>query len=710
MKNKDLQTLEMLRGEFDKSVDSAKVPLRLQKESIVNMLERDRQKQTDFSDKTGTKKHNISMLRKTAAIAAMLAIVVIGALAMRVGGGVSKIKSDSFYESGALVKNAQSYEEVEREVREILGIEETPTAPSSEQTNTSDITWSSRPNGQTSTDSPLGSSGKNLLDGYSYYVENDGSGSEQGSASAASNLHTGNSAGVSVYGDFEADIVKVNGDYLYVASTGTNAQTGQTVEQVSIVKIVPSDKMQVVSTIVLSSGDSADTVDECVEIYLKDNKLIAIMKRCSYSTYDAVYSDNVSTLALYYDISNPTAPKKLREHVQDGEFVSSKFSGGKLYLATAASIDGVSGNASVDDIIPAFSVDGAETKVDAKNIFNDGESIHDASFLFVTVTEVSDFSSPVAQLAFFGGGKDVYCSSGAIVVAKGYISDEEVNEKTGEPKRRTAIYRFNVNGSSIELAGTGLVDGFIVNGFSVDESKGYLRAVTSVNGAHNVYVLNENMELVGGLEKVFPGETAKTVKYIGSKGYVVSGTNGEKTMIIDFSKSEPKVAGMISTKGFSDSLYEISDSMLLGVEILRNDNNTESETGDDYSVINLTLFDVSDPENPKTASVYELSKEYYLAAGTDGRCVMIDSERQIFGLPIVKTDAETGNDISSCMLFSVADGKISLAGVCNHDSAVIGDAAVRSVCVGDTIYTVSGEKIVSFSAEDYKEISFVEIR
>ena len=40
--------------------------------------------------------------------------------------------------------------------------------------------------------------------------------------------------------------------------------------------------METVSAIVLSSADSADTIDECIEIYLKNNKLIALMRRYSY--------------------------------------------------------------------------------------------------------------------------------------------------------------------------------------------------------------------------------------------------------------------------------------------------------------------------------------------------------------------------------------------------------------------------------------------
>ena len=54
------------------------------------------------------------------------------------------------------------------------------------------------------------------------------------------------------------------------------------------------------------------------------------------------------------------------------------------------------------------------------------------------------------------------------------------------------------------------------------------------------------------------------------------------------------------------------------------------------------------------------------------------------------------------------DGKIISAGECIHDDAVVGDAAARCICVGDTIYTVSGNKIVSHSVTDCKQISELE--
>ncbi len=685
MNKKDLQTLNMLRDEFEKGTESAKIPLRLQKESVVTALKTYDQKQTDFSDKTGTKHSNIVMLRKLTAIAAMLAIVIAGVLVMRAETGVQVIKTDSFYEgykSEAPVKNAKSYDEVKRAVREILGTADLPqTKPSKTEQNTADATGSSKSETQ-----------KSLLGGYGKYVaEAITAGSDK-----SPDVKINSSQVVSGYDDFEADIVKTNGEYLYILTTGTSNETNKTLEQIKIVKAVPASEMSVVSTIVLSNSSKENTVDECREIYLKDNNLIAIMKSCSYSTHGPVSYESVSTVALYYDISDPAAPEKIREHIQDGEYVSSKLNGKRLCLVTAKSIPEISLEAAEDEIIPSFKINGSIKTLAAENIFiavNDPE----ASYLFVTVTDISNLTAPVGNLAILGSGKESYCSDNAVLVSRNFVSVEE--EKNGEHKSLTEIYRFNISGTKIKFVGSYIVEGTLIGGLTVDEKTGYLRAATSGTDAGNIWIINDKMQFVSGLKHIFPNEKIESVKFIGSKGYVAA---GEKTMIIDFSDSaKPKVAGTISESSFSDMLYEISDSVILGID------KTKTEKG---NKISFTLFDVSDSENPVEVSAYELPEGCTAPPVYDSRCVMVDYDKKLFGVPVVSENSEKGTETTAYMLFDVSDNQISLEGVYEHDNDYIGDAAIRSICIGNTLYTVSGEKVVAFSSESHARISFAEIR
>ncbi len=683
MNKKDLQTLNMLRDEFNKSTESAKIPLRLQKESVVTALKTYNQIQTDFSDKTGTKHSNIVMLRKLTAIAAMLAIVIAGVLVMRAETGVQVIKTDSFYEgykSEAPVKNAKSYDEVKRAVREILGATDLPqTKPSKTEQNTADTTGNSKSETQES-----------LLGGYGKYVaEAVATGSNKSPEIKVNSLQV-----VTSYDAFEADIVKTNGEYLYIVTTGTSNETNKTLEQIKIIKAVPANEMSVVSTIVLSDSNRENTVDECREIYLKDNRLIAIMKSCSYSTHGPVSYESVSTVALYYDISDPAAPKKIREHVQDGEYVSSKLNGNQLCLVTAKSIPEISLKAAENEIIPSFTINGSIKTLAAENIFiavNDPE----ASYLFVTVTDISNLSAPVGNLAILGSGKESYCFDNAVMVSRNFVSVEE--EKNGEHKSLTEIYRFNISGTKIKFVGSYIVEGTLIGGLTVDEKTGYLRAATDGTDAGNIWIINDKMQFVSGLKHIFPDEKIENVKFIGTKGYV---TAGGKTMIIDFSDSaKPKVAGTISENSFSDRLYEISDSVILGID--------KTENG---QKVQFTLFDVSNSDNPVSASVYGLPDGYTMPPVQDSRCIMIDYDKKLFGVPVVSANSENKTEATAYMLFDVSDNQISLEGVYEHDNDYIGDAAIRSICIGSTLYTVSGEKVVAFSTESHAQISSAEIR
>lgn len=685
MNKRDKQTLDMLNGEFEKSLSSAKIPLRLQKQSIVGLIEKNEENIKDFSDKTGTESTSTANLRKLTAVAAMLAIVVACALLMRMGG-VKVIKTDSFYkgyEGREPVRNAQSYEEVEKAVLDILD------GQSGEAGKTDPA---SKSNGEGSSEPATDGVFDRIIEGYGNYVA--GSKQADGSMGAYVEESSGYKAqDISVSGNCEADIVKNDGEFLYIVTTEIDDKTGSTIEQIKIVKAVPADEMKVVSTIVLSSGNSADTVDECIEIYLKNNRLIALLHRYSYSMTSTVAYDKLSTVAVYYDISDPTAPKKIREHIQDGEYVASSLHENRLCLVTEKTISALSNSSKLTEsgVIPTFSVNGSGITLRAEDIFiavNDPK----ASYLFITVTDISDSAAPVGRLAVLGCGNDVFCSPSAITVARGFVSvDSE--------KSLTEIYRFNINGSSISFGGSYVAEGTLISGLSVDEKSGYLRAVTTDTESSNIYLLNNKMEFVSGLKGIFRGEKIRSVKFIGGNGYVVAGENNEKTMIIDFSDySKPKVAGMISTNGFYENLCPVSDKTLIGVS-----------KGAPDGEVTISLFDVSDPDNPKTSAVYSLGGDCALPAEGDNRCVVMNSDKTIFGIPVIKNNPVSGTQLSAYLLFNVSDGKITPVGTYNHDTAFIGDAAVRGICIDGTLYTVSGKKICAFSVEEAKIISSLEI-
>ncbi len=690
MKN-DKQMLDMLRSEFEKSSKSVQIPLKLQKESMVAMLKNEGQNATDFSVKTGTNKSKIITIRRFAAAAAMFAVVIAAVLAMR-ADGVKIVKSDKFYKSYEgveLVKNAQSYEEVEEAVNEILG-EKTPEKKPSEPHN------SEQPSSDKKNDAA--SEKKEILDKLYEGYRNANITAEEnatGDKTVQENIGTVSSSGDPIYsagnsvagtqtvttiGDYDADIVENSGEYLYVVATGRNLQTGSMTEQIKIIKDASEDEMKVVSTITLSDNVVAGAFEECIAMHLKNNVLIAITGKKDFDT-------ETVTTAVYYDVSNPEAPEKIREHTQEGTYLFSTLNGNSLCLVTDKQI-----KSSDATLLPSFTVNGKTTVTDPKEIFiasKDPES----SYIFITLTDISSFDKPVGHLAIIGSGKRLYCSESSITATREFVSVEP--DKNGAYPSRTEIYRFNMSGSSIYFAGQYVVEGSVIGGVSVNGKNGCMTVATALTDSTAVYILDVNMEFISGLKQIFPQKKADGVRFVGTKGYISS---GEETMIIDFSSPKfPKVAGTISSKLFTGSLYEISETKLLGIN-----------TGADGTAT-FRLFDVTDPENPSVSDEYTLDKNYRVLYPYDNRSTIIIPEKGIFGIPVLTQDSEKGTEVSAYALFDVSGSAIIPAGICIHDESFVGDAAVRAAYNNGTVYTVSGEKTAAFKADTCEKTAECEI-
>ena len=670
MRKKDKQTIEMLREEFSKQSDGINVPLKLQKQSVVKMLRDSEGKEIkDFSGETGANKNsNIIGLRKLTAIAAMLAVIVGCALFMRYESGVMVIPSDYSGRSGVLVKSAESYEEIERTVEKILGKEEKPSGKPENEADKNNVSTTQQ----------------NIIDRFFGGKP----AAEDSYKSEKTDVENVVVEKVEAISKIEADIVRTDGTYIYVAAKGVNAETGTSVEQIKIVKAVPANEMSIAATINLSDTGSASEVDDCFEIYLEGNKLIALMNRYSYTLSDSNAYDKLSAVAVYYDITDPTSPVKIREHVQDGKYVSSGITGENLCLVTAKSLSAASAEA---EAIPSYSVNGEVNVPKAGNIFiavNDPE----ASYLFVTSTNISDFTDDVDCLAVLGSGKTVSCSSDAIVFTRGFVSvdaDEEGNRKT-----LTEIYRFDFGEDSIGFAGSYVVDGSVIGNIYFNPVSGGTVIASKSVASTGVYVLNEKMELVGKLEGLHQGENISGIKFIGTNCYIYP-EGIESATVVDFSDpAKPRKTGAFENMSFAETVYSLSDTMLICLEAVSPQDSAQG-------VIELSLLEADASALPKVLSEYELTGKLVLPNKNDTKSIMVGTEKNLLGIPTVKINPSTGAKMSSYVLLSVSEGTISPVGIYNHDAgSAFGDTAVRATDIGDMLYTVSGNKITAFSISE----------
>lgn len=684
MKNKNVE--EILR----QGMNDVEVPENLGKEKIVQMLN----EQKGFSDKTGNiinmdaQRDNASKqsfaapaLRRLAAAAAAAIIVFASVMFARVNTGVRVIRTEPSivnYNAKNLVVGVKSYEEVEVAVQNAIKKDNVNRVPAVTQNSNAESVTAEQ-------ESATSGQGNGFVIDNSVMLE------------AAVNAYKSGGEIVETLTGLEADIVKSNGEYLFVATTGLSSN-GANAEYVKVIKALPAEEMAVVSTIVLSDNNSSKSTDNCIEIYLKDNMLIAILSRDVFVMSDSAGYEKTSTVALYYDITDPAEPVRIREHIQDGKYlVSGITDSGALYLITEKAVSGGEQNP-----IPVCTADGAEFKPATDKIFmavNDPE----AAFIFISVTDTGDFTQPVDCLAFFGSNSGrLYVSDDTVTVSRSFISVEA--DENGVHRNLTELYRFNIGKSAAEFAGSYVFGGFLPGKPVIDKNTGWLIAVATDSEFTSLYILDEKMEFVSGVEGIFPGEKVKDVKIIGKNCYIISGSATETTMIIDVSDlKNPRKVVTVSTNGLADRLFSAGDEMLIRV------NTSDEESGPVEEGISISLLDMSDPSNPDSLDLYNLTDISDSISVFDSNGIMIMAEENILGIPVIKTDSETKEKALAYALFEFSQSGIKPIGYFNHETSTDTSTAMRGICIGDVFYSIADNKIVAFSISNESRLNSVEL-
>ncbi len=511
---------------------------------------------------------------------------------------------------------------------------------------------------------------------------------------------------VQVEGVDEADVIKNDGRYLYFVAGN----------RLVIVDAIDPGNMSIVSKIIL------DDMSSFSEMYITGNSLTAI----GYTYEEVVVDANSSsdgkdimpgryipgrsyTFAQVYDISNKSNPTLSREYKIEGSLLSSRVKDGNLYLVTNkwAYFYGVDVMPNASEILP-YRYDSTVSK-DSMMIEPDEISYLpnpvDSSFMTISVMKI-DSNKAVKTETVMGGGSTVYMSHNALYIVKPVFyffpwgildtvvaepaigeasSDDATVEVTAQPEPKepeepkTAIYKYNITGNSVKYAGMGEVKGDVLNQFSMDEFNGNFRIATTQwteNGTvNNVFILDSNMKNMGSVENLAPGERIYSVRFSGNTGYVVTFRNMDPLFVLDLSNpSNPKVTGELKIPGFSNYLHPVGNGLLLGLGVetkeiyTKDENGKEIVTGFQTGGLKLSLFDVSDPFNPKEIDTLVIGKQgTYSEAQYNHRAFTWWPEKNAAVFSAQINNSKGYNDYSSwqegAVVVNVVNRQLSLKGI-----------------------------------------------
>ncbi|MBI4146070.1 beta-propeller domain-containing protein [Candidatus Woesearchaeota archaeon] len=429
---------------------------------------------------------------------------------------------------------------------------------------------------------------------------------------------------IQVEGVDEADIIKTDGKYIYLIANN----------KFIIARAYPVEKAKIISTTELNNFYPN-------ELFIDQNRAV-LVGSTNYNYYvsgidtEIAYPRSSVSRIIVYDTTDKTGPEVKETHEFEGSYLTSRKIGNKAYFVIN------SYPRYNDDIIPLYRT--AEEQFEPLAKCGDIRVITRYPTNFVTIASINIMNGKlVDKQTVAASAQNVYASLENIYIA-------ETNYER-QNKEATSIHKFNLYDGEIKYQGSGDVPGNILNQFSMDEHKGYFRIATTQNKntvrmgsisepfptwtqTNNLYVLDEDLDMVGSIEDLAPGEKIYSVRYMGNRAYIVTFKKVDPLFVIDLSNpKKPNVLGKLKIPGYSDYLHPYDENHLIGI----GKDTVEAEQGNFawYQGIKMAIFDVTDVNHPK-----ELHKTIIGDRGTESpalhnhKAFLFDKEKGLLALPI----------------------------------------------------------------------------
>ena len=318
----------------------------------------------------------------------------------------------------------------------------------------------------------------------------------------------------------------------------------------------------------------------------------------------------------------------------DGSYFGSRMIGDYVYVVATQYTFYIE----TDVFLPRVHSDNETEVIPADDIYY--YNVSDTSYSFTTIVALNiqdDAQEPTHETILVGGTSAIYVSQNNI-----YLTFPDYNWQENETMK-TAIQRITIDKQAITPAASGEVPGYILNQFSMDEYSGYFRIATTTNNfgwrtfaeeeqqlsKNNVYVLDMNLNVVGKLEDLAPGEQIYSTRFMGNRCYMVTFRNIDPLFVIDLSDpTSPTVLGQLKVTGYSGYLHPYDENHIIGIG-----KETSYDAKEDfawYQGIKISLFDVSDVSNPVEVAKFEIGDR-----GTDSpvlwdhKALLFDRERNL---------------------------------------------------------------------------------
>lgn len=489
----------------------------------------------------------------------------------------------------------------------------------------------------------------------------------------------------------EGDVVKTDGRYLYIIREG---------REVQIVSI-QAGKMAEVAVIRPTLEQSENSI---LDMYLTGDTLQIICQRYDADMQedgeDAYYMNYRGiTSVCTYDLTDRANPVHVGTTEQEGTYYTSRKSGEYLYLFTSvypqeSLIRQYADQGKEYGLIPLVN---GETMA-ASDIYIPKEDDRGGTeYMLITSVNENKPDQIADQKAILESASRFYVSTENIYL-------ERENWEAGSTQ--TAIARFSFSQGKIKGESAGVVNGAVTDDFATNEYDGFLRVLTtqwndSGSQTNNVYVLDQNMEIVGKIDNLAEDESIYSARFMGNTGYFVTYRQVDPLFSVDFSDpAHPKILGELKVSGFSEYLHFYGENRLLGIGW-----ETDPETGATKG-LKLSMFDVSDPADVKEVDKLVIKNIDYFPGEYNYKALTVSPEKNVIGL--AASSYESSGTVNSYMVFSYDEKEGFLTDLTYglQEGGDVSAEEVRGVYADDTFYVADGNNVTAFNmGKGYEKIA-----
>ncbi len=301
----------------------------------------------------------------------------------------------------------------------------------------------------------------------------------------------------------------------------------------------------------------------------------------------------------------------------------------------------------------------------------------------------------------------------------------------GDPEQLN-IHTFDVSvPGQTRYEGSGRVEGMLVDQFSLDEEEGAIRVATTTGFwsrwwaeeatrpelENHVWVLEDKgsqLDVVGHLGGIAPGERIMSSRFHGNKGYLVTFEFIDPLFTLDLSdRTNPRVVGELKVPGFSTYLHPIADGKLLSIGV----------DGSNAWRTQVSLFDVSNFAMPTLQSALPVEAPNswgWSEALYDHKAFQYWAPKGLLAIPQSTYSHDYVNGyynyryLSQLVLVNVDPaGALTIKGKIDHSPYYSADPNKwwryvdirRSIFMGDFVYAVSDKAITAHRVSDLGRVA-----